>query len=99
MARKQPAIDAPEALIQWQADGHGLLEIRVAPGAAQDRLSLEDVDGAHRLKVAVTAPPEDGRANKAVLKLLAKALKRPKSALSIVRGETSRTKLIRVEAP
>ena len=43
-----------------------------------------------------TAPPEDGKANEAVLRLLAKALDRPVSSLELVRGATSRNKLIQL---
>ena len=51
-------------------------------------------DGA--LKVALTAPPVDGAANGALLKLLSKELGVPKSAIEILRGERARTKLLRV---
>lgn len=49
------------------------------------------------LSVRVTAPPEDGKANAAVCKLLAKALRVPKSAVNVVRGDTSRHKSVEVE--
>jgi uncharacterized protein (TIGR00251 family) len=42
----------------------------------------------------VTAPPVDGKANKALIALLAKEFKAPKSKIKIVQGETSRDKLI-----
>ncbi len=42
-------------------------------------------------------PPEGGKANQKVVELLSKALKIPKSNIEIVRGETSRIKLIRIE--
>lgn len=78
-------------------DPKGLLSVRVTPNARSERLAIEPeaADG-HTLKVWVTVPPEDGKANKAVVKLLAKALGLPKSALDVERGETSRIKLIRV---
>jgi uncharacterized protein YggU (UPF0235/DUF167 family) len=46
--------------------------------------------------VRVTAAPEDGKANAAVIALLAKALGVPRSALAIVRGATARDKIIRL---
>lgn len=49
------------------------------------------------LSVRVTAPPEDGKANAAVCKVLAKALGVPKSAVRVTRGETSRHKTVEVE--
>jgi len=49
------------------------------------------------LSVRVTAPPEDGKANVAVCKLIAKTLGVPKSAVSVVRGDSSRHKQVEVE--
>nr|WP_272945595.1 DUF167 domain-containing protein [Parvularcula oceani] len=49
--------------------------------------------------VRVTAPPEGGRANRAVLKQMAKALGVPKSSLSIERGERGRDELLAVQDP
>jgi len=49
------------------------------------------------LKIKVTVPPEGGKANRKVVELLSKALKVPKSDVEIVRGETSRIKLVRIE--
>lgn len=49
------------------------------------------------LQVRVTAPPEDGKANAAVEKVLAEALGTPKSAVRVVRGHSARTKSVAVE--
>ena len=49
------------------------------------------------MKIKVTVPPEGGKANRKVVELLSKALKVPKSDVEIVRGETSRIKLVRIE--
>ena len=68
--------------------------VRVSPGAAKTRV-LGEHDGA--LKVAVAAPPERGKANKALLNFLAKALGIKKSQLQLLAGETSRVKKIAVE--
>ena len=46
------------------------------------------------MRVDVTAAPEDGKANKQVIKLLAKELRMPKSALTIKHGFTNRDKII-----
>lgn len=78
-------------------DPKGFLSMRVTPNARSERLAIEaESDDGVKLKVWVTVPPEDGKANKAVIKLLAKALGLPKSALDVERGETSRIKVIRV---
>jgi uncharacterized protein len=73
-----------------------LLAVRLTPKASADRLQAiaQDAQGARHLKIQVTAVPEDGKANKALIKLLSKALKYPKTSLSIVSGATDRTKVI-----
>lgn len=53
-------------------------------------------DGVTVLKVRVTEPPEGGKANAALIKLLAKAWKLPKSSLSLVAGHTDRRKTLAV---
>ena len=55
---------------------------------------VQDASGQHWLKVRVSAAPEDGKANKALLKYLAKEWNVPVSSLSVVSGETSRYKRI-----
>lgn len=69
------------------------IAIRVTPKASRNRIT-QDGD---QIRVYVTVVPEGGKANAAVLKLLAKALGVPKSRLTILRGETSRDKVIRVD--
>lgn len=70
------------------------IEVRVQPKAKRNHVDV--VEGGS-LKVYVTAAPESGKANDAVIALLSKALKVPKSRMSIVRGQKSRDKLIRIE--
>lgn len=53
-------------------------------------------DGVTVLKVRVTEPPEDGKANAALIKLLAKAWKLPKSSLTLVAGHSDRRKTLAV---
>ncbi|HKP53609.1 MAG TPA: DUF167 domain-containing protein [Chloroflexia bacterium] len=69
------------------------IKVYVAP-----RSSTNSVTGVHEgeIKVALTAPPVDGAANKALLEFMAKMLSVPKSAVSLISGETSRHKLVRV---
>ena len=69
------------------------IEVHVQPKASSNRITV--VDG--RIKVYVTAAPEKGRANKAVIEILARELGVPKSVVSIKSGERSRTKLIEVK--
>ncbi len=66
---------------------------------AQPKASRDAVVGAHgdALKVAVTAAPTGGKANKAVEKLLARAFGVRASAVTIVAGRTSRDKVVRID--
>lgn len=74
-----------------------LLRVKVTPKASAERIKKEvAADGSALYKVYVTAAPEDGKANEAVIKLLAKALGVAKSSLTITHGLTSREKTIRV---
>jgi len=69
------------------------LKVRLQPRASRD-----GIDGLHAdaLKVKVTAPPVEGRANKAVKKLLAEQLGISPSQIEIIAGERSREKLLRI---
>lgn len=67
---------------------------RVTPKASRDRIAAEP-DGS--LRIHVTAVPEDGKANEAVRKLLAKSLGVAKTRLTLLRGQTSRDKVFRLE--
>jgi uncharacterized protein (TIGR00251 family) len=69
-------------------------QVRLSPRAAADE--IRGWDEAGRLKVRVTAPPLAGRANQALVKLLARTLSVPSRDVRIVRGETSRTKVVAV---
>ena len=69
------------------------LQLKVVPGASREK--VEWLDETQRiLKVRVTAAPEKGKANKAVVKLLAKRLGLPASAVTIVSGNTSQQKQV-----
>ncbi len=72
----------------------GDIAVRVTPGAARDRIVVED--GA-LLRVYVTAIAEGGRANAAVQALLARAMGRPKTALRLIRGTGARNKVFRLD--
>jgi hypothetical protein len=82
----------PGAAIRALADSEGRLAVRATPGARSE--SLEIVDG--RLLAKVRARPEDGKATAAVLGLLAEGLAIAPSQLQLLRGATSREKLIRI---
>ena len=71
-----------------------LLRVRVQPRASGDE--VVGWDGA-TLRVRVHAAPVDGAANQALLALLARAFRVPRSAVTLVRGSHARDKLVRVE--
>ena len=80
-------------------DGGINLFIRVTPSAKQNGIPglWRGADGEVRLAVKVTAPPDKGKANVAVIKLLANAIGLPKSALLIAAGDTSRLKTVTIK--
>lgn len=75
-----------------------VLTVRLQPAAAAERILgiVEDAAGDSMLKVAVTAPPEKGKANAALVKLLSKRWKIPKSEISIIKGVTERRKTVHI---
>jgi uncharacterized protein (TIGR00251 family) len=90
------AADSPPATFyQWQ-DGDVILRILVQPKAGKD-----EIVGPHgdELKVRIQAPPVEGAANQAVVKFFSKLFKVPKSHITILSGETSRHKRLRIQAP
>ena len=74
-------------------DGTVSFIVRVQPRASRDEIVGEYLDG---LKIRLTAPPIDDRANEALRKLLATRLKVPLAAVRIASGERSRTKRVEV---
>jgi len=79
-----PVEDAPEGVT---------FAVRVHPRANKNAITGEVGDA---LKVSLTAPPVDGKANRACVEFLAKLLKVPRSSVTIASGHNSRNKAIRV---
>lgn len=73
--------------------------LKVTPNAKSDKINdiAEVEDNKYALKVSVTAVPENGKANKAVIKLLSKAWKLPKTDISVVSGHNSRLKVLLIK--
>lgn len=91
MAR--PKADFPaSAAIRALADAEGRLALRVTPGARSEAIELGD----GVLLVKVRARPDDGKANAAVIELLARALGLATSRLRMLRGATGRDKLVQI---
>lgn len=80
----------PPATVDLQVTTRGvLLAVRAQPGARRNAIT-----GVHAgaLKVAVTAPPDKGKANEAIVALLCEQLRLARSQVAVVAGETSRQK-------
>lgn len=91
MARQEPP---------WRLSADAvLLSLRLTPRSSKDALEGVETlaDGRSVLKARVRAVPEDGKANLALLRLLADQLDLPMRALSLATGATGRTKVIRIE--
>jgi uncharacterized protein YggU (UPF0235/DUF167 family) len=74
------------------------LFVRVTPNGGRDAIEGVEVrdDGSAVLRVRVRAVPDKGKANAAVVAMIARALGMPKSAVSVVSGETARLKTLAV---
>jgi uncharacterized protein len=82
-----------------KADESGvLLNIRLVPGASQNRITgfVTDPSGKISVKISVTTVPEKGKANAALVKLLSKLLNYPKSKMEIVSGKLDRDKTVQI---
>lgn len=75
-------------LLQSRSNGFALA-VKVVPGASRNAIAGTHGDG---IKVTVSAAPERGAANEAVIRLLAEVLGLPKTSVQIVRGQTSQRK-------
>lgn len=84
-----------------RVDGGWHLFVRLTPNAAKAAVDdLEpDAAGQQRLKIRVTAVPEKGKANKALISLLAKAWRLPKSSLNLASGDKDRHKKLFIADP
>jgi len=90
-------VTAASEPIWLREDGTSVvLSLHVQPGAR--RTGVAGVHGG-ALKVKLAAPPVDGKANAELLRFLAEAFGVPLRKVTLLRGETSRAKVVRIEAP
>ena len=75
------------------------LAVRLTPRGGRDRIDgwARDDAGRAYLKVRVSVPPVDGQANAALVRLIARSLKRPAGAVRIAAGETARIKQVEID--
>lgn len=79
----------------WQDDAL-LLRIHLQPRASRDEIVGLQGD---RLKIRITAPPVDGKANRHLLHFLARRFRVPRHQVTLLSGQASRTKRVRIERP
>lgn len=92
MARPAPSLPDPAAL-RARIDAGGRIAVKVLPGAREESVTLTS----EAVLVKVRAPADKGAANDAVIALMAQALGLAPSRVSLLRGATSRQKLLAVE--
>lgn len=85
------ALDA--RVSERKPDGSVLIRVKAVPGASRDQIAGVLGD---RLKVKVAAPPEGGKANRAICALIAKELGVKSAQVEVVSGATSAEKVVRV---
>lgn len=75
------------------------VRVRLQPAGRADRVLgfVADADGLWALRATVTKAPEGGKANAALIKLLAKEWKVAKTTLEVIQGHTSRTKVLHLD--
>ncbi len=87
-------------MVAWASvkDGRLRFALKVTPGAKRHQVKAPKVnaDGKGLLRVSVTAAPEEGKANAAVIKLLAKRWKVAAGRFSLASGATARQKVIEI---
>lgn len=73
-----------------------LVQIYLQPRASKDRIvGIHD----NHLKISLTTPPVDGRANQHLITFIAECFDVPKSRVTLIKGETGRRKVVKVDKP
>ncbi len=70
-----------------------VFQLKISPNASKNEV-IKSTEG---VKVKITAPPVDGKANKCLIEYLAKLFKVPKTSIEILRGETSKEKTLLIK--
>jgi uncharacterized protein (TIGR00251 family) len=83
---------------QWLVSGEGFVNLHVVvkPGSAHRRILRRDTRG---LLIALNSQPSKGRANEELIGFLADLLDTPRSSVTIIRGQTTRVKTVRIVNP
>ena len=89
-------MELPSEAVTPDGKGGAYAELLIQPGASRTAV-VGGLDG--RIKIAVAAPPVDGKANAELLKFLRKKLRVPAGSLAIAAGESGRRKRLHVSVP
>ena len=76
-----------------QKNGSVIVSINVHPNSSKRSIEMNE----YLIEVYVNEPPDKGKANKAVMKLLSNQLKKPNSQITLIKGHKSRKKIILIE--
>lgn len=76
-----------------ETDDGILISFKISPNASKNEI-IKTEDG---IKIKITAQPIDGKANKALVEFLSKHLKIPKTSIEIVKGHTSKEKILLIK--
>ncbi len=85
----------PKTAIHSDGESGSILDCHIQPGATRGRI-VGEYDG--RVKIAVAAPPVDGKANKALIAFCSKLLGTPTGRIALLSGDTGRKKRLRFAA-
>jgi uncharacterized protein len=85
--------------VRWMVSGYAMAGTCTLPIKAIPNAARSEVAGwlGEALKIKIQAPPVEGRANEALCTFLAGTLRLPRRAVTVLRGDTSRHKLVRIE--
>jgi len=75
-----------------ESENNVVLQLKVKPNSKKQEIAVDSID--KKITIFVKAPPDKGKANKELLKFMAKILEKTTSDISIVAGQTSRDKTI-----
>lgn len=75
--------------------GSVILSVKVQPRSSKNKVILPD-DSSNFVKITITAPPVDSAANEKLIEFLSDILDCPKNAIQIIKGHTSRMKIIEI---
>ena len=78
-----------------------ILYVKVQPKASKDELGevIKNETQSDQIKIRITAPPVDGKANKHLIGFLSKVFRVAKSQITLLNGETGRSKKLRIKQP